>query len=145
MTNDEISRNIALLPESLIQENTQSWQHITKLFELYARNPRYRPFLDLVKTLSGSMQSKLFRAGASALLLMISTKEKNGLDYGDPYVYVEVRDENTAEVGYCWDTTESKHFICKDDEILPVILPLLDTLWNETRGKQMLEKKANKD
>lgn len=138
MTNDEISRNIALLPESLIQENTQSWQHITKLFELYARSPRYKPFLDLVKTLSDSMQSKLFRAGASTTLLMISTKEKNGLEYRDPYVYVEVRDENTAEVGYCWDTTESEYFICNDDELLPVILPLLDRLWNKTRGKAKL-------
>lgn len=134
MTDDEISRNIALLPESLIQENTQSWQQIVKLFELYASSPRYRPFLDLVKTLSGSMQSKLFRAKASTMLLMISTKEENRLDYGDPYVYIVVLDENTAEVGYCWDTTESKSFICKDDELLPVILPLLDTLWNETRG-----------
>ncbi|MFN8414142.1 MAG: hypothetical protein U0Z26_17310 [Anaerolineales bacterium] len=138
MTEDEINKNIALLSESLTQENAQSWQHITKLFELYASgNSQYKPLLDLVKALANSTQSKLFRAGASVTLLMISTKEKNGLEKGDPYIYIGLRDEDLADIGYYTATAnESEEFKCKNDEILPVIQPFLDRLWNETRGKK---------
>lgn len=140
MTNDEIIQRLAILPERLAEENIQSWQHIVKFFKLMTAHPgtsRSMPMLDLVQRLSESEQAKLFRAGASVLDLMISTKEKHGLEKGDAYICVGLGDGDLAEVGYFTATAEKAEvFACKNDEIMFVLQPLLDRLWNETRGKK---------
>jgi len=140
MTKDEISQRLVLLPEGLAEENIQSWQRIVKFFELMTSPPgtsRWTPMLDLVQSLSESEQAKLFRAGASLLTLMISTKEKHGLENGDAYIYISSKDEDTAEIGYRASHTQmAETYDCKNDELITESQLLLDRLWNETRGKK---------
>jgi len=137
---DDIASKLASLPEGLVEENIQSWQHVAKLYELFTslqgNRSQQMPLYDLVQTLCKSEQAKLFRAGVSVNVLMISTKEKNGLEKGDAYIFVAANLDN-IEAGYFTATAhEAEVITCKNDEIMPILQPLLDRLWNETRGKK---------
>ena len=139
MTNGDIAQKLALLPEGLAEENTYSWDHVLRLFELHASykgGERYEPFVEFIRTMYKSDQAKLFRAGVSVAVLMISTKEKHGLEKGDAHIFIGSRIE-TVEIGYFTATADEADVInCKNDEIMSTIQPLLNRLWNETRGKK---------
>jgi hypothetical protein len=139
MNTNDVQQKIALLPEGLTEENVLSWQHILKLFELFNSHnggDRYKPFVELIGTIYKSDQAKLFRAGVSAAVLMISTKEKHGLEQGDAYIFIGSRIE-TVDIGYFTATAHEAEVInCKNDEIMSTLKPLLDRLWSETRGKK---------
>jgi len=136
MTDNDIAQKLALLPEGLAEENILSWQHVERLFGLFARseNSPYKPLHALIQTICKSEQAKLFRAGVSVTVLMISTKEKHGLEKGDVHIFLGLKDDNTLYIGYSTNTDDL--FECKNDDILPILQPLLNRLWNETRGKK---------
>ena len=140
MTKDDIAQKLALLPESLMQENIQSWHHVVNMCEFYFAHDgdtSWHVFTDLIHELAESEQTKLFRGGLSLNNMMFSTKEETGLGTGDAYFYVYVQDDNVTEVGYrAVDTQEAELFECKNNELFINIQPLLDRLWNETRGKK---------
>jgi len=98
---------------------------------------RWCVLIDLVQKLSEFEQIKLYRGGLSLNIMMISTKEETGLEKGDAYFYVYVQKGDTAEVGYrAANTQKAETFECMHNELLIRIQPLLDRLWNETRGKK---------
>ena len=140
MTSDYIPQKLAFLPEDLIEENIQSWHHVVNMCELYFAHGgdiRWRVLIDLTQKLSESGQIKLYRGGLSLNIMMISTKEETGLEKGDAYFYVYVQKGDVAEVGYRASNTEkAETFECKNNELFIKIQPLLDRLWNETRGKK---------
>jgi hypothetical protein len=56
---------------------------------------------------------------------------------GDTYLYIFIKDDSLAEVGYrAANTQEAETFDCKNDELFTNLQPLLNRLWNETRGKK---------
>jgi hypothetical protein len=132
----DIQQKLALLPDGLAEENVLSWQHVAKLFGAFTRYEEspYNPLYDLIQAICKSEQAKLFRAGMSAPALMISTKEKHGLEKGDAFIWLGLKDNNNLYIGYSANTDEV--FVCKNDDVLSMLLPLLDRLWNETRGKK---------
>ena len=68
---------------------------------------------------------------------MFSTKEETSLEKGDAHFYVYVQDNKISEVGYRAENTQkAETFECKNNELFIRIQPLLDRLWNETRGKK---------
>lgn len=139
MTND-IAHKLALLPEDLVEENIQSWHQVVNMCELYFKHGgdmRWHVLIDLTQKLSESGQIKLYRGGLSLNIMMISTKEDTGLEKGDAYFYVYVQDDHIAEVGYRASNTEkAETFECKNNELFIKVQPLLDRLWDETRGKK---------
>ena len=140
MNTDDVQQKLALLPEGLVEENIQSWQHVVNMCEFYfahGGDTRWHILIDLIQKLSESKQIKLYMGGLSLNVLMTSTKEEYGLEKGDAYFYVYVQDIDIAEVGYrAANTQKAEIFKCKNDELFIKTQPLLDRLWNETRGKK---------
>ena len=140
MTNEEIARKLALLPEGLAEENFQTWQRVLEGNHELSSFPSYSqvlvPMIDWISEFIKSEQTKLFRAGLPGLTLMISTKEKHGLEKDDPYVFIDIDDSDAMIVGYCNTSQELESHSCKNSEVMSEVQPLLDRLWNETRGKK---------
>lgn len=143
MTNDDIAQKLAWLPEGLAGENLRAWQLALETYEWLCSKPMYSevltPVFDWAKEFSQSEQAKLFRVGIPGLYLTISTKEKHGLEHGDPCIVVNVDDEKPELliISYFPQNIENtENFTCKNDEIMDVLQPLLDRLWDETRGKK---------
>jgi len=92
--------------------------------------------LDLVENISKLEEAKLFRVKPSAWMLVISTTTKEDQDYGDFFIVVGLKDEDTTNV-VCGRPTEIAYsVVCKSNEIVSTLQPLLDRLRNETRGKK---------
>lgn len=146
MTNNDIAQKLALLPEGLAEENFRTWQLALEAYQKLCSRSEYSqvltPMFVWAKRFIQSEQAKLFRAGVPGLCLLISTKEKHGLEHGDPYVAIDVNDENLEMVivSYFVSGTERtgaiESIISKNNEIMPTLQPLLNRLWNETRGKK---------
>jgi len=139
MANDDITQRLALLPEGLAEENIQSWQHVLHHYEwISSSDSRHLPMLNVVHALSELEQIKLFRGGNSLFTLIISTKERHGLEKGDKSIGIDGNPDNDlVDIFYLGTTIdESESFTCKSSEVLSLIQPLLDRLWSETRGKK---------
>lgn len=143
MTNNEITRKLAFLPEGLAEENLRTWQLALEMYQLLCSRSEYSqvliPIFEWAKSFSQSEQAKLFRTGVPGLYLIISTKEKHGLEHGDPYIVIDVDDENPGMVVISYSPNgaeNTENFSCGNDEIMSVLQPLLDRLWNETRDKK---------
>jgi len=140
MTNNDITQKLALLPEGLAEENVRSWQHVVRFCELVLSrsiNFQWQHLLEVIQKLSASEQIKLYRGGLSLYTLMISTKEKHGLEKEDAYIYVLIKDENSTEIGYyAANSDEAEKIDCNNDELITKLQPLLDRLWNEMRVKK---------
>ena len=140
MTNEGIAQKLALLPEGLAEENFQTWQRVLEGNRELSSFPSYSqvliPMIGWISEFIKSEQTKLFRAGLPGLTLMISTKEKHGLEKNDPYVFIDIDDADSMIVGYCNSYQELESQSCKNSEIISAVQPLLNRLWNETRGKK---------
>ncbi len=140
MNVDNIQQRLALLPDGWAEENAQSWQ---KAVEYYQRivfdqpDSKFKYLLNLTQAIAKSDQAKLFRTYPSIWTLIISTSSmKEEPRYGELFIVVGVKDNDLTHVGYYGlkEAIESIH--CKNDEIMSALQPLLDRLWNETRGKK---------
>ncbi|HEU0296260.1 MAG TPA: hypothetical protein VFR47_26220 [Anaerolineales bacterium] len=140
MANDDIAQKLALLPEGWAEENAESWQDAIQYYQrLVFDHPhsKFKYLLDLVQTISISDQVKLFRTYPSIWILIISTSSmKEEPRYGNLFIVVGVKDDNSAHVGYYGLTETLESIDCSNTKILPTLQPLLDRLWNETRGKK---------
>lgn len=140
MGTDDIQQKLALLPEGWAEENTQSWQ---RAIEYYQRrvfdypDSRFKYLLDLTQAIAKSDQAKLFRTYPSIWILIISTSSmKEEPRYGELFIVVGIKGDNSAHVGYYRLKEVLESIDCKSDEITPALQPLLDRLWNETLGKK---------
>lgn len=139
MTHDDNAQKLALLPEGLAEENLRTWQEAIQHYqEGNSAHPNsvHKHLLDLVQTISKSGQEKLFRAYSSISMLIISTVTPLAKDYGDLFIVVDVKNGNLAHIAYSGRNEIIEFIDSKSDEILPKLQPLLDRLWNETRGKK---------
>lgn len=140
MTNNDIAQKLTLLPEGLAEENFETWQRVLEWNQELTSFPEYAqvltPMIDFITGFLKSEQTKLFRAGLPGLTLMISTKEKHGLEKDDPYVFIDINDGSSMIVGYCDASQKSESQSCKNNEVISAVQPFLNRLWNETRGKK---------
>jgi hypothetical protein len=154
MTNDDIAHKLALLPEGLSEANLQTWQETIDYYQKAIQiNPEiqidpemnsskiisgYKHLLDLVLAISKTGQEKLFRIDSSLWMIKISTQtsERVGERQGFPFIVIDLKSDVLSIVGYYDPTTSWKITECMNDEIMPALQPLLDKLWNETRGKK---------
>jgi len=139
MTNDDITQKLALLPKGLEEENIQSWQDAMQYYQMLVfdhADSRFKYLLDLVEGVLQLEDAKLFRVYPDKDLLILSTTTKEDRGYGDFFIVIGLRDENTTDVGCYRPTKAVESVVCKSNEILPTLQPLLDRLWNETRGKK---------
>ena len=158
MLNGEVSQKLALLPEGIAERNLVSWKEIISFYKGFVNNPIgdtlpgnfydkvFSVLFNLVKDFSKTKQAKLFRAGQSVYDLMISTADKHGLKYGEYFVRVTFEKENIfiqyETVGPISDDVNPnihERYSCSiDDDLKAILQPLLNRLWNETRGKKNL-------
>jgi hypothetical protein len=143
MNTKGIQQKLDLLPEGLAEENLRTWQLALEMYQRLCSMPVYSqvltPVFEWAKEFSQSEQAKLFRAGVPGFHLTISTKEKHGLEPGDPAIDVDIDDERPEMlvISYFENGTEQpERLSCRNDEIKQTLQPLLDRLWNETRGKK---------
>ncbi len=143
MNISDIQQKLDLLPESLAEENLRTWQLALEMYQLLCSRPVYSevlmPIFNWAKEFSQSEQAKLFRAGVPGIHLTISTKEKHGLERGDPYIDIDVDDEKPEMLVISYferDSEKPEKFSCGNNEIKQALQPLLDRLWDETRGKE---------
>jgi hypothetical protein len=150
MTNDDIAQKLALLPEGLAERNIQSWKETIEFLEepVDAMIGEHFPYSGLVgkvaKAILKSEQAKLFKAGEQAYNLIISTTDGK-VEIGEPYLIVHFgRGFLTAQYGineeeHKYNLLKRKedniHFRTGDDSIT-FLQPMLDLLWDETRGKK---------
>ena len=146
MTNDDIDQKLALLPEGLAEENFRTWQLALETYQELCSMPVYSqvltPVFEWAKVFSQSEQAKLFRTDIPGFYLTISTKDRRGLEHGDRFIVIDVDDEKPELLIVSYfvkrikgsETIES--FTCKNNEIMTALQPLLDRLWNDTRGKK---------
>ena len=73
----------------------------------------------------------------SLYTLMISTTENLGLEKEDAYIYVSIEKGNLVEVGYHEASLgKTERVVFNNDELFAKLQPLLERLWDETRGKK---------
>lgn len=156
MNVDGIQQRLALVPQGLRESNIESWKKMVEFFEGYADMeisisellPKfghgYSKIYELVREFSINEQAKLFRAGQSVYDLLISTTDRHGLKSGEPFVRVFLRGEALFiqyEIGGpITDDNENPNVqerkSCNsEDDLMPILQPMLDRLWNETREK----------
>ena len=157
MTNDDIAQKLALLPEGIAEKNLRSWEPVVTHYKEFAEHPfgdilpnnfydiAFPAIYKLVKDLSNSEQAKLFRGGTSVYDLFISTANEHGIKIGDRFVSVTFRANNKIIIQYeiaSPITLEEnpnviKRVYCEaEDNLMLELQPMLDLLWNETRGKK---------
>ncbi len=143
MDANDTPQRLARLPESVAEENLRTWQLALEMYQRLCSTPVYSqvltPMFEWVKKFSRSEQAKLFRAGVPGLHLTISTKEKHGLEPGDSAIDIDIEDERPEMLVISYlggDSEKPEKLTCKNDEIQQTLQPLLDRLWNETRGKE---------
>jgi hypothetical protein len=156
MTKDEIVQKLALLSEELAESNLRSWERIVSFYKGFIENPMgdilpgnsydtvNLALYNLVKDFSKTDKAKLFRAGQSVYDLMISTADNHGLRFGELFVRVAFDGDHIVvqyeTAGPITDNENpniiERRFCNLDDDLMHVLQPLLDLLWNETRGKK---------
>ena len=163
MNNQDISQKLALLPEGLAESNIQSWNKMVKFFEspVDAMIGEHFPYSHLIGKIAYAFsmndQAKLFRAGEQAYTLIISTADEQDLKIGEPYLSVSISNEflivryktnepsTTKERSNIkikiMDFGEGEKMNLSQHNIVTALQPMLNLLWDETRGK----KKAYRD
>lgn len=149
-----MAQKLALLPEWLIESNLQSWNRAVEDFGMpvYVFHAEYFPFIpemrEVVVAFSKSEQAKLFRAeehdGDITDTLIISTTDGH-VKSGEPYLIIFIHGGFlTAQYGI--DEDRYKYNLYKriqdnvkfktGNDAITFLQPMLDLLWDETRGKK---------
>ena len=154
--NDNINQKLALLPEGIAESNLLSWEEIVSFYKGFVENPMddilpgnfydkvFYKLFNLVKDFSETEQAKLFRAGQSVYDLMISTADKRGLNYGEYFVRVAfakeiilIQYETAGPISDDENPNIHEGYSCNlNDDLIPVLHPLLNRLWDDTRGRK---------
>ena len=140
MSDNPIIQKLALLPEGLIEKNIESWKVVLNRYQGFAEKQYQEwilPVFYIVQKLAVSEYAKLYRAGTSLYSLMISTVEKHGLKEEDPFICVHIERNIKPRVYYRRGPSVIDGPECNSvDEFVDALLPLLDRLWDETRGQK---------
>ena len=158
MMNNIIAQKFAPLPEGLAESNLQSWKETVEFFErpVDAMIGEHFPYSGLVGKVAmavlKSEQAKLFKAGEQAYSLLISTADSQELKFGEPFLNVnvargfltvkyEINEPYTAKersnihiriMGF----SNEEVMTLSEDNVMTTLQPMLNLLWDETRGKK---------
>jgi len=159
MTNNDIAQKLALLPEDLAERNVQSWNDVINFFgrPVDVFIGEYFPYIselhEIATAFSKSEQAKLFRAeGQVYNTLIISTSDGQELKIGEPYLRVFVgrgfltiqyvtpytaKEKEKSNINIrIMGGVEDEIMILSADNIMTALQPMLNLLWDETRGKK---------
>lgn len=156
MTNDDIAKKLALLPKGIAESNLRSWDDVVSFYKFQIDHPisdilpdnfhdkALSAMYGLAKDFAKTAQAKLFRGGTSINDLFISTADKHGLKVGDRFVRVTftaskiiIQCEIGSPITLDEDPNVIKRVSCEaNDNLMSAIQPLLNLLWDETRGKK---------
>ncbi len=130
-----------MITPDLAERNIQSWQKVIRDYERFVSSASWawlEPMLHLVRKIAGTEQAWMFRAGRSIYYLMISTAAQHGLKEDEPFVRVMMEAQPPVQILY-WDVGKNGfdwHTLEPGEELYAALMPFLDRLWNETRGKK---------
>ena len=130
------------MSDELTHRNLESWREMVAYYEDFVRHPdweRLYPILRVVQMLASSDVAKQFHAGQSLWHLMISTAAKWDIEEDEPFVVVTLDGDSPQLLIEYWDKTcgsiLEKH-ICDEGEVLSYLRPVLNRLWENTRGQR---------
>ena len=149
MINDDVAQKLALLPEGAAERNIQSWRDAVEYFVVdnFVATVVIDSIINMGEVtllLSKNEQAKLFRAeGKWDYNLIISTADGQEIKTGEPFLRIYIG------VGGLWARYELNGSITDKDldvrdrklgglegDVMSILQPMLDLLWNETRGKK---------
>ena len=162
MNNQDITQKLGLLPEGLAKRNVHSWKDTVEFFERPVESMigEHFPYSNLVGKVAmavlKSEQAKLFKAGEQAYSLIISTADSQELKIGEPFLNVDVgRGFRTVRyhINEPYTAKERSNIHIRimgfapeevmtlsENNIMTVLQPMLNLLWDETRGRKNVEK-----
>lgn len=161
MTSDDITQKLALLPEGLAERNMQSWneaveylgqpvdvvvaEHFPYIFEMHK----------IASIVSKNKQVQLFRADVEGHgNLVISTSDEQKLKWGQPFLrvyidgwfltaryvinepYPDLAKEKLKISIKIMGNAGDEVMALSADYIMTALQPMLNLLWDETRGKK---------
>ncbi len=150
MTNDDIAQKLALLPEGLAERNIQSWNKAVEDFgAVYEFHAEYCPGMFEMQEVAIAFvkieQAKLFRAEQRAYNNLIISTTDGQVKIGDPYLILDCAG-GVLKVQYGIDKEKYKYNVYKrissdnyfesGEDAITFLQPMLDLLWDETRGKK---------
>ena len=151
MTNDDFAQKLALLPEGLAGRNIQSWNEAVEYFgqPVDAMIAEHFPYMLEVRhiavAISKNKQAQLFRAEGQAYDNLDISTTNGQVKIGEPYLMVFI-DRGFLTVQYGIDEERHKYKLYKrisdniyfraGNDAITFLQPMLDLLWNETRGKK---------
>jgi len=159
MNNDDVMQKLALLPEGLAESNVQSWNNVVEFFgrPVDVVIAEYFPYIsemhEIAIAFSMSEHAKLFRAeGQVYNTLIISTADGQERKIGEPclrvfigrgfltvryeinepYAAKEKSNMNIRIMG----SVEDEIMTLSENNVMTTLQPMLNLLWDETRGKK---------
>jgi hypothetical protein len=118
--------------------NIESWQRVIAFYERIISEDgwlTYIPVLELVTHLATTEVATRFRAGHAIFYLMISTKSQHGLEIEDPYIEIRLINKwQQFQIEYYDGQQSTDTYTSALTDVLTTLKPVLDRLWNETRG-----------
>jgi len=129
------------VPEWLAERNRESWKQIVRFYEEgpYSEDWHLEPVLRLVRGVEQSSLAGSFRAGQAVYMLMVSTKERHGLEAGDPYVIVHP--EAPGKIGMAYFDPSGRLGASEDvpePEARACLERMLMRLWADSPGRGQL-------
>ena len=130
------------MSDELTRSNLESWREMVSYYEDFVRHTDWewlQPLLRVVRKLAASHMAEKFRAGQSLWHLIISTAPKWGLDENEPFIAMTLIGKSPQLKIEYWEKTGGrvleKH-TCGEDDVMPFLQPVLDRLWEGTRGQR---------
>jgi hypothetical protein len=139
--NDELFRQLASLPNEVIDENIASWKRVISQIELAITNGSSKYWttsrLNAIRRLAELDEARLYRVGLSRVYLTVSTAQKQGLERGQLFIRLIWNENNQAVLEYCkYGKKSVQSYVCRTGrDLIPTLQPLLKRLWYEAKDK----------
>lgn len=147
MTNVDIAQKLALLPEGLVEKNLQSWKEMAEYFRRIPvsegeDSPQLFGINEILGIFLMSEQAKLFKAGKALYDLIISTADGQEPQKGELFLRIYYAGGLMARYEIN-SSKKDKNLIAHErkscsleGDVMTNLQPMLNLLWNETRGKK---------
>lgn len=127
--------------DELAASNEESWRVVERVYsdspdmssENYFR-VNDAVLLPIVRQILSSPDAKRFRAGIQMSNLLISTKNRHGLEVGDPYIrmYLDYKDLSRIRLIYYDRDDHEDQYLVPIPDATPILVAMLARLWAET-------------
>jgi len=131
------------MADDLAERNVESWKRAVVFFEECTSMEEWVgliPVFELVRQISATERAKFFRAGHSMFELIISTEAQRGLVPRDHFIKIPPDFKGLQFVLEYWGNGEIiEQQTCPSNDLFSVLQPIMDHLWNNTRGPSKIE------